>query len=147
MGKEQFIGSWKLVSFECRRLDGEVTYPFGKDAKDAAGILMYDVNGYMSVQINYSDRPAFASGDQLKGTPAEIKFALEGYSAYHGTYEVNEEEGTVTHHVKGSLFPNWVGTSQRRFFKFSGNRLTLSTPPMPRGGEQVTALLTWERVG
>jgi len=142
MGKEQFVGAWKLVSSEFRRSDGEVTYPMGRDT---AGMLMYDANGHMSAQVMRSNRPAFASGDQLKGTPEEIKAAFEGCVAYYGTYEINEEEGTVTHHVEGCSFPNWVGTAQRRFFEFSGNRLMLSSAPIPMGGEQVTATLTWER--
>ena len=142
MGNEQFVGTWKLASFESQRSSGEVTYPMGKDA---VGMIMYDANGHMSVQVMRPDRPVFASSDRIKGTPAEIVPAFEGFIAYYGTYEVNEEEGIVTHHVEGSLFPNWVGIAHRRFFEFSGNRLTLSTPPIPLGGEQVTAVLIWER--
>jgi len=142
MIKEQFIGTWKLVSLEFQRSDGQLTYPMGRDA---VGIVMYDANGHMSVQIMRPDRPAFASGDQLDGTPMEIKSAFEGFVTYYGIYEVNQEEGTVTHHLEGSLFPNWVGSAQRRFFEFSGNRLTLSTPPILFGGQQVTGVLIWER--
>ncbi len=141
MGKEQFIGTWKLVSIEFRRSDGQLTYPMGRDA---VGIIMYDANGHMSVNIMRPDRQAFATGDQLKGTPMEIKSAFEGFVAYYGVYEVNQENGTVTHHVEGSLFPNWVGSAQRRFFEFSGNRLTLSTAPILMGGQQVTGVLNWE---
>ena len=140
--KERFIGTWKLVSSEFRRSNGEVTYPIGRNT---SGMLMYDANGHMSVQIMRPNRPAFASSDQLQGTPEEIKSAYKGFVAYFGTYEVNKEEGTITHHVEGSPFPNWVGTDQRRFFELYGNRLTLSTPPVPFGGEQVTARLIWER--
>jgi hypothetical protein len=142
MGKEQFIGTWNLVSSEFRRSGAEVTYPMGRNA---SGMLMYDANGHMSVQIIRADRPSFASGDQLKGTPEEIKSAFEGSVAYFGTYEADEKKGTVTHHVEGSSFPNWERTDQIRFFEFYENRLTLSTPPMSFGGEQVTALLVWER--
>ena len=142
MGKEQFIGTWKLVSSEYRRLDGKLAYLKGRDA---VGTLMYDASGHMSVQVMRPNRPAFASGDHLKGTPEEIKSAFKGFVAYYGTYEVNEGEGTVTHHLEGSSFPNWVGTALRRFFEFSGNRLILRTSPMPVGGEQITGILTWER--
>jgi hypothetical protein len=142
MGKEQFIGTWTLVSTEHRHSDGQLTYPLGREP---VGIIMYDAKGYISVQLMHPDRPAFASGDMDNGTPTEIKSAFEGFVAYFGTYEVNEEKGTVTHHVEGSLFPNWVGSAQRRFFEFSGNRLTLSTPPILIGGEQITVTLVWER--
>jgi hypothetical protein len=91
------------------------------------------------------DRPLFLSGDLLKGAPEEIKAAYEGYTAYFGTYEVNEQEGTVTHRVRGSLFPNWVGQEQKRFFEFSGNGPALKTPPIRAAGAMVTGILVWER--
>jgi hypothetical protein len=108
---------------------------------------MLDTNGHFSAQVMRPGRPTFASGDRLKGTPAEIKSAFEGSFAYFGTYEVNQQEHTLILHVKGSLFPDWVGKEQKRFFEFSGNRMTLTTPPILIGGKQVTAVLTWERAG
>ncbi len=142
MGKEQFVGSWKLISSEFRRSDGKVSYPLGKDIM---GLIMYDPNGYVSAQMLNPDRPTFMFGDQLKGTPEEIKAAFEGYVAYYGTYEVNEKEHTITANVEGSVFPNWEGGTQKRFYEFSGDQLTLSTPPMKMGGETITGVLTWKR--
>jgi hypothetical protein len=143
MGKDEFVGTWELVSAEARRSDGQITYPFGRDV---VGTLSYDTNGNMSMQMMRSDRPAFAVGDFQKGAPEEIKAAFKGFLSYFGTYEINEQEGTVTHHVKGSSFPNWGGSDQTRVFEFSGNRLTLRTPPIQVGGIAVTSLLIWERV-
>ncbi len=143
MVKEQFVGTWKLVSSEFRFSDDQTVYPLGKDA---IGMLMYDASGHMSAQLMRRDRPAFASDDLLTGTASEIKSAFEGFVAYFGTYEVTEGKAIVVHRVEGSLLPNWVGGDQIRFFELSDNRLTLSTPPMPMGGRQVTGLLIWERV-
>jgi len=143
MGKDEFVGTWKLVSFEMRRSDGQTVYPF---TKNIVGVLNYDAGGNMSAQLMRPDRPAFAANDHMKGTSEEIKAAFEGYISYFGTYEVNKEKGTVTHHVKGSLLPNWVGSDQVRFFELSGNRLTLRTPPIQAGGITVTSLLIWERI-
>jgi hypothetical protein len=139
---EQFIGTWKLVSCEARSSNGEVSYPYGRDP---FGMLIYDSDGNMLVLLMRRDRPKFASDDLRRGTPEEIKVAFSGFNAYCGTYEVNEEKGTVTHHVEGSMFPNWVGTNQVRFFKFSGDQLLLSTPSMPLGGRQLTVYLIWAR--
>jgi hypothetical protein len=144
MGREQFIGTWKLVSHEHRQSDGQLSYPFGRDT---IGIAMLDADGHYSAQIMRPNLPVFASGDRLKGTPAEIESAFEGSFAYFGTYEVNQKERTLTLHVEGSSFPNWIGTEQKRFFKFSGNRMTLTTQPILMGGKQVTGVLTWERMG
>ncbi|HAK59112.1 MAG TPA: hypothetical protein DCO77_01845 [Nitrospiraceae bacterium] len=144
MIKDNFVGIWRLVSSEFKQSDGEIAYPFGNDT---VGMLIYDESGHMSVQFMRSERPAFVSNDLRNGTPEEIQAAFDGYVAYFGTYEVNEEDGTVTHRIRGSLFPNWVGQNQKRFFAFSGNRLTLKTPPMPAAGTTVTGILVWEREG
>jgi hypothetical protein len=144
MENEQFVGTWKLISFDIQHQDGQRTYPLGKDA---TGIIMYDADRHMSVQLMRPGRPQFASGDEVRGTPAEIKAAFEGFISYYGNYEVNQKERTVTHHIKGCLFPNWVGKAQKRFFEFSGNRLILSTPPTLWDGQQVTGFLIWERAG
>jgi hypothetical protein len=144
MGRDQFVGTWKLVSHEHRQSDGQVSYPFGRGT---FGIAMLDANGRYSAQIMRPDLPVFASGDRLKGTPAEIKSAFEGSFAYFGSYEVNQEERTLTLHVEGSSFPNWVGTEQKRFYEFSGNRMTLTTQPILMGGKQVTGVVIWERAG
>ena len=119
MGKEQFIGTWRLVSFEARGPDGEMTYHMGQNP---GGVLMYDANGKMAVQFMKSDRPAFASGDRLNATSDEIQSAYAGYGAYYGSYEVNDAEKIVTRHVEGGLNPNVAGRAQQRSFEFSGNR-------------------------
>jgi hypothetical protein len=144
MKKKDFTGTWKLVSSEFRLPDGQVTYPYGKDA---TGMLIYSDSGYMSVQIMRQQRLVFTSGDRLKGTTEEIKYAFEGYAAYFGTYHVNEKEGTVTHQVEGSLFPNWAGVNQKRFFELSDDQLTLRTPEVLLDGRQMTGILNWKRTG
>lgn len=143
MKKEDFIGTWELVSSEFRLPDGKAVYPYGRDA---VGMLMYNASGHICVQIMRRDRRVFASGDRLKGTTEEIKSAFEGYAAYFGTYKVNQEEGTITHQVEGTLFPNWVGVDQKRFCQFSGDMLTLRTPEVFLGGQQMTGVLCWKRV-
>lgn len=144
MTKEHFIGTWKLVSSEFRLPDGSLIYPYGKDA---AGILIYSASGYMCAQIMSRNRLTFASRDRLIGTAEEIKSAYEGYIAYFGTYEVNQDEGAIIHRVEGALFPNMVGADQKRFFELSGDRLTLSTPEIRLGGQQVAGILHWKRIG
>ena len=139
---QRFIGTWKLVTSEFRTSDGKVSYPLGEKA---VGILLYDSGGRMAVQLMRPDRPKFASGDMRGGTPEEIKTAAEGYVAYFGTYDVDEKQGSVVHHVEASLFPNWLGQDQMRFFEFSDDLLTLRTPPILSGGQEITGVLVWKR--
>ena len=142
VGKEKLIGTWKLESCVGQWSDGRITYPYGPNP---AGLLVYDADGNFSAQIQDQDRPLFESGNLLRGAPEEIKAAFEGYVAYYGTYEVNEAAGRLTHHVSGSLFPNWVGVDQTRLVQFSDNRLLLTTPPFVGKRSQLTLTLVWER--
>src|SRR5215470_16946423 len=142
--RNKFIGTWKLVSAEAQQPDGKVV-PYRYEA-GAIGYIMYDATGHMAVQLMQPNRPRFASGDVDKGTPEEIKAAFDGYGAYCGTYEIHEAEGFVIHHVEGSLFPNNVGTEQKRFFEFSGDKLILKPPSRQVGGQQVSPRITWQRV-
>lgn len=143
MGKEQFIGAWRLAAFESRTSDGESLYPFGQDP---IGIITYSASGHMSVHIMRTDRPQFKSGERAAATLDEIKAAFDGYVAYWGTYEVNDAEGFVVHRVEGSLYPNMVGTDQKRFFEFSGNRLILKPPPTRTSSGERTSRVVWERL-
>jgi hypothetical protein len=120
--KEKFIGTWKFSSMIVHTSKGETIYPYGENL---CGILIYTPSGHMSVLLMHPERKKFTSDDPLAGTPEEIKEAYEGFDAYCGTYTVDGAKGTVTHHIEGSKFPNWVGTYQVRYFEFSGDRLLL----------------------
>jgi hypothetical protein len=141
--KDRFIGTWKLISFEYRHKDGEVFCPLGANA---VGWLTYGADGRMAVQIMKPDRPRFTTSDFLGGTPEEKLSAYEGYIAYLGTYTVNEAAGYVVHHVEGSLFPNWIGTEQKRSFTLNGSRLVLESAPFMARGRETVGHLIWERL-
>jgi hypothetical protein len=106
---------------------------------------MYTENGYMSVSLMSANRPRIISAHSIRdGTSEEKLAAYDTYISYSGKYEVQGNK--VIHHVEVSLFPNWGGMDQVRFFEFDGNRLSLSTPPLLLAGKQKTAKLIWERV-
>jgi hypothetical protein len=138
------IGAWKLISFEIRKEDGEVIHPYGQNVY---GSIIYTESGRFAAQVMRPGRPQLAAGDQMKGTSEEIKANYEGVVSYFGPYEFDAESGFVLHHVEGSLFPNWEGQAQKRFFVLSGNRLTLSSPPtLWGGGGEIVGVLVWERI-
>lgn len=142
--KDQLTGTWKLVSWKIDLGDGKLAdSPYGASP---AGWIMYHPDGHVCVMVARADRPKFVANSALGGTPEEIKAAFEGYAGYCGAYEVNTQERTVVHRLEHSWFPNWIGTQQKRFFEVSGNRVTLSTPPITGfGGTQVHRLV-WERM-
>ena len=143
MTSNPLIGTWRLISWETRSVDGQkISYPLGKDA---VGFIMYNEDGYMFVAISRPNRVDFAAGDLLRGSIEEKAQAANTYVSYCGRYEFRGE--TVVHRVELSLFPNWVGADQERLVEFTKNRLILSTRPILLGGVQRTAHLIWEAVG
>jgi len=137
------VGTWQLVSFEARDSKGELQYPLGEHV---AGLLIYDAGGNMSAHVMRNDRPLFAANDSSRGTDAEVRAAFDGYASYFGTYTIDQAAQTVTHHVRGAWYPNWIGNDQLRDFKFDGSRLSLSTPPLVSGGQSLEYVLIWERI-
>jgi Lipocalin-like domain len=141
MPSNPLVGTWSLVAMRTTTPAGEVAGPF---ADGAAGSLIYTEEGHMAASIMPANRPNFASPDLRAGTPQEKIAAFETYLTYCGTYSV--ESDRVIHHVQLSLFPNWIGGDQVRFFEFSGGQLTLRTPPMVIDGVELTTQLLWRRI-
>ncbi|WP_215224424.1 lipocalin-like domain-containing protein [Echinicola shivajiensis] len=122
--KQQFVGSWELQEWMIESKDGKQDFPFGVDA---IGQINYDINGNMSVMVMKNNRPQFLSEDPLQGEPNEVVTAFKGFIAYSGNYEVNLNSKQVTHQIKISSFPNWVGQNQIRNFELKEDKLILST--------------------
>jgi hypothetical protein len=137
------LGTWRLISFEARDSKGQLQYPLGQDV---SGLLVYDAAGNMSAHVMRNERPLFAANDPECGTDAEVRAAFEGHGSYFGTYTIDLARQTVTHHVRGASYPNWIGSDQLRHFKFDGSRLLLSTPPLVSGGQSLEYVAIWERI-
>jgi len=141
MSADLFVGAWRLLSLEARSSTGDVGYPYGQDA---AGYLLYSGEGYMSVSVMRARRTSFASPDALQSPAEEKVAAFDTYSSYSGRYEVRGQK--VIHHIEICSFPNWTGKEQERFFAFSGDRLTLTAPPMQIGGVEQNLVAIWQRL-
>ena len=137
------LGTWQLVSFEARDSKGQLQHPLGEHV---SGLLVYDAGGNMAAHVMKNGRPLFAANDPDRGTDAEVRAAFEGYASYFGTYTIDPAMQTVTHHVRGAWYPNWIGHDQLRHFKLEGSRLWLSTPPVISVGESLEYVLTWQRI-
>jgi hypothetical protein len=131
----KFIGAWRLVSVEDRRPDGGLIHPYGERP---AGLLLYDETGRMSVQIMRCDRAHLSSNDWDEIPAQEIKSAVEGFTAFFGTYEINEAEAYIIHRVEGHLLPNSVGKELKRGYEFSDSLLILKPSDLRR--------VIWERI-
>lgn len=136
------LGAWRLASFYIETSDGERSHPFGESPQ---GVLIYTDTGNMSAQLMRNDRPMFEGGDQLNGSAEEMEENFKSCISYFGTYEIHADGGFVVHHVEKSLFPNWEGTAQKRFYELKGDQLRISTPPLTWGGTERVGVLVWER--
>ena len=148
MSLEKFIGTWRLLSCEGRNAsdDGDDSQVLRIYGDAPFGQLMYDDHGNMMVVLMHPERTSVARGDRSQAAMDEIRAAFNEFNSYCGTYTVDPEQGTVTHHVRASLIPQWVGVDQLRHFEFAEDRLTLRTPPLPIRGQMWTMALVWERM-
>lgn len=145
MSDNPLVGVWKLVSCEALRGQGTGLPVYGKRP---IGRLYYDGAGNMSVHIMRSGRRRLLGATRSCADEAEIKSAYEGYEAYFSTYTVDTERAVVRHEVQGSLFPNWTGSTQVRYFRLLGpDRLIMRTAPFGTSSlEQAVVELVWDRM-
>lgn len=134
----QFIGAWSLVSWTAKTPDGTIRHPYGEHP---VGQILYQPQGRMAACLMRRERTPFASNNRHKATPAEHEAAYREYVSYFGAFTVQESSGTVTHHVEGATFPNWIGTDLVRNYRFSDGTLTLSLT----GPDGSVHELTWRR--
>jgi Lipocalin-like domain len=142
-GDHPLIGGWRLRQWTSVGDDGSEHLPMGATPD---GLLAYTAGGTMVGIMGSGDRLRFATDDVTGGSPAEQAGAFTTFIAYGGRWDV--EGDTVTHHVETSLFPNWIGTVQRRRWELdaTGRHLTLTSPPLVLGGAARIQRLRWERV-
>ena len=128
---KRLVGTWRLVSITT---DGQ---PDPNRGPHPTGLITYTAQGSMAVQIMPDQaRPPFAG---THPTPDEAQAALTGYTAYFGTYTIDEAARTVTHHRTGNINPGGLGDFVRRYEFVTEDRLILR--PL-----ESTNALTWERL-
>jgi ketosteroid isomerase-like protein len=110
--RERLIGSWKEISSEESLPDGTVLH------LDEVGLVTYDASGHMSGQ-------AMRRSEPKQQVPSDSIYQSNGYDAYFGTFTVDGDKHTVTHHVEGGVARELVGKDLVRSYSFEGDRLIL----------------------
>lgn len=140
--KNKLVGTWKLVSVTSKTDKGDVNKTvYGENPK---GLITYTADGRMSVVLTEDGRKPLSVNDRVAAPLEERAQAFSTVTAYAGKYTFSGDK--VVHHVEVASMPNWVNTDQVRTVKIQGDRVTLATPPLSRGGVMQTFELTWERV-
>ncbi|MBX9758233.1 MAG: lipocalin-like domain-containing protein [Beijerinckiaceae bacterium] len=129
----KFIGTWRLVE---TTNDGK---PRPERGANPLGMITYHESGWMSAQIQ-PDRPVVGMAG-AEPTGEEAKAALFGYTAYFGTYTVDETRKVVTHHRKASVSPGWEKRPDfERAYEFAGQDRVILRPVGNKNE------LVWERL-
>src|SRR5262245_50388572 len=140
--REQLLGTWTIVS--AARVVGGVEEPDFL-GPDPLGRFLFAPDGHFCFNAMRRNRPKFSSGNLLGGTPEEKSAAYGSYIGYCGRYEVNEQERSLAMQFELSSYPNWTGTTQKRFAEITGTRLRIRTPPRLVEGKEIVSTILWER--
>ena len=128
----RLIGTWRLVSIASDSATAAMRGPH------PTGLIIYDATGHMAVQIQ-PDRRRTSWPQGQAPTAQQAVDAAAGYTAYFGTYVINDQAHTVTHHREGALNFDFVDYVRR--YEFQGtDRLVLQPVDRPE------SRLVWERI-
>ena len=120
------IGTWRVVEFADLDQDGKWRYRFGEHPR---GYFVYDETGHVHIQImRVPPLAPFPEANLIDGKLPSAEHALSAYAAYvayFGAYTLDTENSVVTHHVEGSLAPEFTDSDQSRPFKLEGDRLEI----------------------
>jgi Lipocalin-like domain len=140
--KEQLLGAWTVVS-AARVVGGVEESDFL--GHDPIGQFIFAPDGYLCFSAMRRNRSRFSSPNFQGGTSEEKAAAYDSYIGYCGRYEINEQDRSLLMKLELSSYPNWIGTTQKRFVEITGSRLRISTPPRLSDGKEIVSTILWER--
>ncbi|HEY7172387.1 MAG TPA: lipocalin-like domain-containing protein [Vicinamibacterales bacterium] len=146
--RARFVGTYELVTTEAK--DAATGKWSATPAFNSNGYIIYADTGHMAVQIMPKVRARFAGNPP---TGEEALAALRGYTAYFGSFEINDKDKDrfVVHHRFGQINPG-APPDLKRFYDFvitpnGSERLILTPAPAGGGGkDQATTRLVWQRM-
>jgi hypothetical protein len=138
------LGIWKLKSREDVDDTGQISIdPFL--GRDPLGILCF-APSHFAAQFMKRDR----SHQENVAQPVQAKnntVAVNGYDAYFGTYTIDENAGTLTTYLEGSISPANIGNIFTRNVRVVDNELIIQLPTTAVDGKAVTRTNTFSRIG
>lgn len=137
-------GTWELVTGSTITAGGrEIPRRFG----GAIALVIYDGHGNFSAQFMKRDRQA-GDPDPEPASPSapNNSRSVGGYDAYFGHYVVDDESGTVTQTLVGSLSPENVGQVLTRRMSVDNDELTIRVDTATDEGEPAVLTLRWRRL-
>ncbi|HZX57652.1 MAG TPA: lipocalin-like domain-containing protein, partial [Mucilaginibacter sp.] len=115
-------GIWWLLTREDWNKQGEKRIDPTLGA-DPVAILSYS-GAHFAAQFMKRDRADGAEGP-VSYSGQNNTVAVDGYDAYFGTYDVDEETGKVAHTLTGSITPANVGITVSRDIRADNDKLVI----------------------
>jgi len=146
--RAKFPGAYELVTVEIKDPSNGRWIP--TPGFNSNGYIIYAETGHMGVHIQPKVRRRFAGNIP---TGDEALDALRGYTAYFGSFTVNDKERDkyLIHRRFGQMNPGG-DVEVRRYYDFettpNGSVRLILTPPAPDGGgkEKARRRLVWQRM-
>ena len=138
--RNSLLGTYSLVSTSQKVVETGQVETFTNER----GFITYGSDGRMSVIIVRGDRPKPESIAKLTD-PQRLEL-FRTLTAFSGTY--NFDGKTVEHQIDIAWNEVWAGTKQVRTVTIDGDRISLTTPaiPRPQDGKVSVNTLVWEKV-
>jgi hypothetical protein len=136
----QIVGVWKFISNKNTEVaTGKITYPFGEKPN---GYIVFTKGGRLIFTVVGDNRPQPAGSG---ATDAERVALFNTLAAGSGTYKFEGNTAMVTY--DSSWHQLWTGTTQKRTYAISGNKLTITSAPTKLAdGKEVIFEVVLERV-
>lgn len=142
MNAHDLIGTWDLQRFWFTDDAGIEMDPLGAAA---VGNLVLNADGHYAFTMMRSGRTPYESGDLLGGTDSEKGEAVDGYVSFGGAWSFDGEAIAFT--IVYSLFPNWVGGTQKRLASLADGELVLQTAgPILMAGKVHRGAARWRKL-
>ena len=140
---EAIVGVWELKSRKDVDANGKVHVdPFL--GPDPVGILCFGKT-HFSAQFMKRDRTQ--SENVLQRAQAKNNSAgVNGYDAYFGTYSIDENAGTLTTRIEGSISPVNIGDVYVRNVRVVGDEFILKLQTTALDGTPITRTNTFKKV-
>lgn len=130
MKSDDFVGTWKMVGYHNRTVDGiELEKSYGPEFM---GLIHFHPNGRMMVVI----------ADGRLDLPAGM--TSRPFSAYTGRWAFDGE--ILTNEIDESFLKPFIGSVQTREVQYENGRLSLIPPPIMIGGVMNYRELVWEKI-
>ena len=124
---DKFTGRWSLHIVESQNDSISSWEPRQDHYKNRQGFILYDGiegMGVHHVTENYEDYTCEGTGGLDSLTHKDLRHLADNF-VYFGSYDENEADKTIEHHIESANFQRMWETVAKRKYEFTGDTLIL----------------------